>query len=73
MFAPVEVPGVDDDAADGCTVSADPFGGRVEDDVCTVVDRSAKVATGAESVVDLGNILSEMLSTFCAHPLDNLQ
>lgn len=49
--APVEVPAVDDDAADGGAVAADPFGRGVHDDVCAVVEGAAEVTTGAESVV----------------------
>jgi hypothetical protein len=51
--APVELAGVDDDAADGCAVAADPFCGGVDDDVGAVVDGTEEVAACAEGVVDL--------------------
>ncbi len=50
--APVEVAAVDDDAADGGAVAADPFGGGVHDDVGAVVEGAAEVAACAEGVVD---------------------
>jgi hypothetical protein len=40
--APVELAGVDDDAADRGAVAADPLGGRLDDDVGAVVDRAAR-------------------------------
>jgi hypothetical protein len=51
--APVELAGVDDDAADGCAVAADPFCGGVDDDVSAVVNGADEVAACAEGVVDL--------------------
>lgn len=49
--APVEVSAVDDDAADGGAVAADPFGGGVHDDVDAVVEGAAEVAACAKGVV----------------------
>ena len=49
--APVEVAAVDDDAADGGAVAADPFRGAVHDDVGAVGDRAAEVAPRTEGVV----------------------
>ena len=51
VFPPVEFPRVDDDAADCGAVAADPFGGRMHDDVGAVLDGAHKVAAGAKSVV----------------------
>ncbi|KAB8760612.1 hypothetical protein FH972_026604 [Carpinus fangiana] len=50
--APVELAAVDDDAADGGAVAANPLGGRVDDNVGAVVDGAHKVAAGAKGVVD---------------------
>ena len=49
---PVELAAVDDDAADGGAVAADPLGRAVQHDVGAVVERAAEVAAGAEGVVD---------------------
>ncbi len=49
--APVEPAAVDDDAADGDAVAADPFGGRVHDDVGAKLDRPAEIGR-CEGVVD---------------------
>lgn len=51
--APIEAAAVDDDAADGRAVPADPLGRRVHHDVGAVVDRAHEVAACAEGVVDL--------------------
>lgn len=51
--APVELAAVDDDAADGRAVPADPLGRRVHHDVGAVLDRAYEVAARAERVVDL--------------------
>ena len=40
---PVEVTAVDDDAADGGAVAADVLGGRVDDDVGAVLERTVEV------------------------------
>ena len=47
---PVELAAVDDDAADGGAVAADPFRGRVDDDVRAVIDRAGEER--GERVVD---------------------
>ena len=51
--APVELAAVDDDAADGGAVPADPLGSGVHDDVGAVVDGADEVAAGTKGVVDL--------------------
>ncbi len=48
---PVETPAVDDRAADGDAVSADPFGDRVHDDVGAKRERAAQIGRG-KGVVD---------------------
>lgn len=53
VLAPVELARVDDDAADGCAVAADPLGGRVDDNVGAVVDGSDEVTASAKGIVDL--------------------
>jgi hypothetical protein len=53
VLAPVKLARVDNDAADGRSVAADPFGGRVDNDVGAVVDGADKVAAGTKGVVDL--------------------
>ena len=49
---PVERTAVDEHAADRRAVTADPLGGRVHDDVGSVVERAAEVAARTERVVD---------------------
>jgi hypothetical protein len=49
---PVEASGIDDHAADGGAVAADPLRRRGDHDVGTVVDRSDEVAGRPEGVVD---------------------
>lgn len=52
VLAPVELAGIDDDATDGSTVTTNPLGGRVDDDISTVLDGADEVTAGAEGVVD---------------------
>lgn len=54
MLAPVEFAGVDDDTANGRSVSTDPFGSTVYNNVGAVFDRADEVAASTEGVVDLG-------------------
>jgi hypothetical protein len=53
VLAPVELAAVDDDAADGGAVAADPLSRRVDDNVGAVLDGADEVAARAEGVVDL--------------------
>lgn len=53
VLAPVELAAVDDDAADGGAVAADPLGCALDDDIRAVVDRADEVAAGTEGVVNL--------------------
>lgn len=53
ILAPVELAAVDDDAGNGRAVSANPFGGAVDDDVGAVGNGLAEVSARAERVVDL--------------------
>ena len=51
--APVKLAAVDNDAADGGAVAANPLGGRVHDNVGAMVDGAQEVTTSAKCVVDL--------------------
>ena len=53
VTAPVKGATVDDDAAYRGAVAADPFGGRVNDDVYTVVDGRTEVSSTAKGVIAL--------------------
>ena len=53
MLSPVKLSAVDDNPANGGTVSTNPFGCRVNDDIRAVVKRSAEIPSGTECVVDL--------------------
>lgn len=53
VLAPVELARIDDDAADGGAVTANPLGSRVDDDVSAVLDGSDEVATGTKCVINL--------------------
>jgi len=44
---PVKVARVDDDAADGRAVTADPLGGRLDDDVGAVLDGATQITAAA--------------------------
>lgn len=60
MFAPVEVAGINDYTSDGGAVAADPFCGRVDNDICSVFDGADEVTTGSKGVVDLLNVSSHI-------------
>jgi hypothetical protein len=53
VLGPVELSGVDDDASDRGSMAADPFGGRVDNDISAMIDRTDKVTSSTKSVVDL--------------------
>ena len=53
MNAPVESATVDDDAAYSSAVAANPFGGRVHDDVYPVVNRTTEISSTAKGVIAL--------------------
>lgn len=57
VFAPVELPAVDDNTADGGAVTTNPFGCAVDNDVSAVVDGPGEVAACSEGVVDLVVVL----------------
>jgi hypothetical protein len=52
VLAPVELSRVDNDTSDGCSVATDPFGGRVDDDISAMVDRTDEVTSSTKSVVN---------------------
>jgi hypothetical protein len=54
VLVPVEAATVDNHSTDGSTVTADPLGGRVDNDVGAMLNGTDIVATCTESVVDLG-------------------
>lgn len=53
VLTPVELARVYDDTSDGSTVTADPFGGRVDDDISAMVDGSDEVTSSTKCVIDL--------------------
>lgn len=53
MLSPVKLSAVDDNPANGGTMSTNPFGCRVNNDIRAVVKRSAEIPSGTECVVDL--------------------
>jgi hypothetical protein len=53
VLTPVELARVYDHTSDGSTVTADPFGGRVDDDIGAMVDGSDKVTSSTKGVIDL--------------------
>lgn len=53
VTAPVKGATVDDDAAYRGAVAADPFGGRVNDDVYPVVDGTTEVSSTAKGIIAL--------------------
>lgn len=58
MAAPVKVATVDDDATNRGAVAAYPFGGRVNNNVCPVVDGTTEVPSTAEGIIALKMPLS---------------
>lgn len=53
VLEPVKLARVDDDTANGGAVAANPLGGRVDDDISTVVDGADEVTASTEGVVNL--------------------
>lgn len=53
VLAPVKLAAVDNYTANSRAVTADPFRGRVDDNVCAVINGTDKVAPCAKCVVDL--------------------
>ena len=58
MAAPVKLATVDDDTANCSAVAAYPFGGGVNNDVCSVVDGTTEVASTAKGIIALKMLLS---------------
>lgn len=56
VLAPIEFSRVDDDAPNGGSMAADPFGGRVDNDISTMVDGTDEVTSSTKGVVDLNCI-----------------
>jgi hypothetical protein len=54
VLAPVELARVDNNTGNSRAVAADPLGGRVDNNVGSVVDRAEEVAASTKGVVDLG-------------------
>ena len=61
VLAPVELAAVDDDAADGRAVAADPLGRRVHHNVGAVLDGADEIATRTKGVVNLEKGVSQPL------------
>ena len=49
---PVEFSGIDDHSPDRRAVSANPFRRRMNDDICSVIDRPAEISRSTERVVN---------------------
>ena len=62
--APIELSGIDDNAAYGSSVPADPFCRRVNNDVCTMGNRIKKVSSLSERIID-DKRNSVRMSCFC--------
>lgn len=62
MLAPVELARVDNDTADGGSVTANPLCGRVDDDISAMVDGADEVTTSTKGVVDLRDVSSYCMS-----------
>ena len=58
VAAPVKLATVDNDAANCSAVASYPFGGRVNNDVCPVVDGTTEVASAAKGIIALKMLLS---------------
>jgi len=50
LCLPVELAGLNDDTAEGCSVSADELGSGMNNDVCSVLDRSDEIRS-SEGVI----------------------
>jgi hypothetical protein len=53
ILAPVELARINDDTADGGSMTADPFGGAVDNNVRAMVDGTDVEASRSERVVNL--------------------
>ena len=53
MLAPVKLAAIDDDTADSGTVTTNPLGRRVDNDIGAMIDRPDKVTASTERVVNL--------------------
>lgn len=58
MLAPIELASVHDQTTDGCAVAPNPLGGRVDDNVSTILNGSDEVASSPKGIVDLGLSIS---------------
>lgn len=61
VLAPVEFAAVDNNTSNGCTVSTNPFGSTVYNNVCTVVDGPEIITTSPEGVINL-ETMSELMA-----------
>jgi hypothetical protein len=50
--APIVVATVDDNTADGCSVSADPFRSRLNDYIRAMFERAEEISGSSECIVD---------------------
>lgn len=53
LSAPVKCPCIDDNSTEGCTMTTDPFGCRMENNVCSVINWSAEVTGTPKCIIDL--------------------
>lgn len=59
VLAPVKLARVDNHTSNSCAMAADPLGGRVDDNIGSVVDRAEKEAASTKGVVNLGSAVKE--------------
>ena len=55
IFAPVELPTVNNNSRNCSAMAANPFGGTVYNNISTVLDGTAEISTSSKSVVNLCN------------------
>lgn len=63
VLVPREATAIDHDASEGSSVTSNPLGRRVDDDVHAVIEGSAEEAASTEGVVDLDSISGEYSAT----------
>ena len=64
MTAPVKSATIDDNAAYRGTMAADPFGGRVNDDVDAMFDGTTEVSSTAKGIIALKPLVHILQSEF---------
>lgn len=64
MLAPIESASVNDYTGDRRAMSSNPFGGTVDDDICSVGNGTAEITSCCKGVINLEPSASKTLPLF---------